>query len=124
MIQIKRVYDRPSKSDGMRILVDRLWPRGLKREEARIDEWMKELGPSAELRKWFGHDPGRWNGFKTKFFQELRGRRRPIDRLAEIARSGKVTLLYASKEGRFNNAAALREYLEALLNEAEGKKAA
>ncbi len=124
MIQIKRVYDRPSRSDGKRVLVDRLWPRGLKREDARIDDWMKELGPSTELRKWFGHDPGRWDGFKKKFFQELKSRPDAVDRLAGMARSGKVTLLYGSREEQFNNAVALRGYLEARLNRTEYKKAA
>ncbi len=124
MIQVKRVYEHPSRQDGKRILVDRLWPRGLKREETQIDEWMKDLGPSTELRKWFGHDPSKWSGFKKKFFQELNGRQEAIERLARLAGRSKITLLYGSKEERFNNAVALQEYLADRLKQQEEKKAA
>ncbi len=75
MIKIKRVYDHPSKDDGKRILIDRLWPRGLKKEDAQIDEWIKDIAPSNQLRKWFNHDPKKWDEFKSRFFTELRGNR-------------------------------------------------
>ncbi len=124
MIRIKRVYEQPSPRDGKRILVDRLWPRGLRREDARIDEWMKEVGPGTELRKWFGHDPSRWSMFKKKFFRELEEQPEAIERLIRMARRGRVTLLYGSKEERFNNAVALQEYLTELLRQSAEKKAA
>lgn len=124
MLKIKRAYDRPSRGDGKRVLVDRLWPRGLKREEANLDEWLKELGPSPELRKWFGHDPDKWDSFKKKFFQELQRRQETVDRLAGMARNDTVTLLYGSREEHYNNAVALREYLETRLDRAGAKKAA
>jgi uncharacterized protein YeaO (DUF488 family) len=123
MIAVKRVYDPASRNDGKRVLVDRLWPRGLKREEARVDEWIKELSPSAELRKWFNHNPGRWNEFKKKFFQELNSRQEAVSRLAAMARSGKVTLLYGSRQERFNNAVALQEYISGITGKAEKKAA-
>lgn len=123
MIKIKRVYDPPAPGDGKRILIDRLWPRGLKKEEAKIDEWLRELAPSTELRKWFSHDPEKWGEFRRRFFSELRGRRGLADNIAKAARRGTVTLLFASKEERFNNAAALKEYLEAGMGAPERKKA-
>jgi uncharacterized protein YeaO (DUF488 family) len=110
MLRTKRVYDRPARGDGYRVLVDRLWPRGLSKEEARVDIWLKDIAPSGELRKWFGHDPQRWPEFKRRYFREL-------DRKAELAeripRRGKtVTLLFGAKDEEHNNAVALREYLE------------
>src|SRR5574337_2042422 len=117
MIQIKRVYEVPSPRDGKRILVDRVWPRGLSREEARIDEWMKELAPSAGLRKWFGHDPAKWIGFKTKYFRELNSRPGAVEQLVRLAARRRITLLYGAKEERFNNAAALQDYLSARLKQ-------
>lgn len=112
MTKIKRVYDPPSRSDGRRVLVDRIWPRGLKRTDARLAAWMKELGPSTELRTWFGHDPDKWKEFRERFFRELDNRPEELDRLAAMVRKGTVTLVYGSREERFNNAAALKEYLE------------
>src|SRR5512135_3039626 len=109
MIKIKRVYDRSSQDDGKRILIDRLWPRGLKKEDARIDEWLKEIAPSNELRKWFNHDPNKWSEFKKKFFTELLGKRDMVKGIINTARKGTVTLLFGSKEERFNNAVALKE---------------
>lgn len=124
MIKIKRVYDRSSQDDGKRILIDRLWPRGLKKEDARIDEWLKEIAPSNELRKWFNHDPNKWSEFKKKFFTELLGKRDMVKGIINTARKGTVTLLFGSKEERFNNAVALKEYIDSRMNASERKKAA
>ncbi len=124
MINIRRVYDQPSRNDGKRILIDRLWPRGLKKEDAHIDVWMKDVAPSTELRKWFNHDPDKWAEFKKRFFMELRGRRAIVEEIVNLARNGTVTLLFGSKEDRFNNAVALKEYIEAEILAARRKKAA
>lgn len=124
MIKIKRVYDKPSKDDGRRILIDRLWPRGLRKEDARIDAWMKDLAPSSELRKWFGHDPDKWTAFRKCFFSELDGHRDLVEEIVGLARKGTVTLLFGSKEERINNAVALKDYLGSHGNVSERKKAA
>jgi uncharacterized protein YeaO (DUF488 family) len=124
MIKIKRVYDAPSRGDGKRILIDRLWPRGVKKDEARIDAWMKDVAPSGDLRKWFGHDPEKWGEFKRRFFAELKNKKDLVDQLAGMARKGRVTLLFQSKEERFNNAVALKEYLEARRKNASSNKTA
>ncbi len=124
MMKIKRVYDAPSRGDGKRILIDRLWPRGLKKDEARVEEWMKEIAPSTELRQWFGHDPDKWGEFKKQFFKELRGRQDLTDSIINAAREGTVTLLYGSKEERYNNAVALKEYIDSMMKAAKVKKAA
>lgn len=113
MIRVKRVYDPPSSEDGTRILVDRLWPRGLTKEKARIDLWLKEIAPSNELRKWYGHDPGRWAEFKKRYYGELQRQEEARQALLDRVRKGTVTLLFGSKELRINNAYALKEYLEA-----------
>ena len=124
MIKIKRVYDDPSRGDGKRILIDRLWPRGLKKEDAHIDEWLKEIAPSNELRKWFNHDPDKWVEFKKRFFTELQGRQDEVVGIISSARKGTVTLLFGSKEERFNNAVALQEYIESRVKPSERKRAA
>ena len=111
-IKVKRVYDDPSAEDGIRILVDRLWPRGLKKEAARLDDWLKEIAPSNELRKWFGHDPDRWEEFKARYFHELERQNEAINKIREKASSSTVTLLFAARDETHNNAVALREYLE------------
>ena len=108
-IAIKRVYELRSRDDGYRVLVDRIWPRGVAKEEAAIDLWLKEAAPSHALRRWFGHDPARWTAFRARYSQELS---ECHESLAPLARRGRVTLLYASKEERFNNAVALKAYLE------------
>lgn len=124
MLRIKRVYDPPSRDDGTRILVDRLWPRGLRKENARIDEWEKDLAPSSALRKWFSHDPSRWHEFQKRFFAELNTKDFEVKQLMNRARKGTVTLLYSSKEGSFNNAVALKMYLEKRNRRSTEKKAA
>ncbi len=111
-IYLKRVYEPPAKGDGFRVLVDHLWPRGVKKEAAAIDEWLKAIAPSTELRKWFGHDPEKWEEFKRRYFSELDGNREAVATLAKKAKTEKVTLVFSAKEERFNNAVALKEYLE------------
>ena len=113
-IRLKRVYDKPAKSDGRRVLVDRIWPRGLGKEEARIDEWLKGIAPSTRLRKWFGHDPARWTEFKERYAVELDDQREQLERLAQEARKRTVTLLFSAKDIEHNNAVALKKYLQRL----------
>jgi len=113
-IRLKRVYDKPAKADGRRVLVDRIWPRGLKKKEARVDEWLKELAPGTGLRKWFGHDPVRWNEFKKRYSAELDDQRERVKQLAGEASKRTVTLLFAAKDTEHNNAVALKEHLKRL----------
>lgn len=110
-IRIKRVYEAPSAADGTRILVDRIWPRGLRKEAAAIDAWMKSLAPSSELRKWFGHDPKRWPAFRERYWRELDGEREAVEAIRRQAKRAKVTLLYATRDADHNNAVVLRDYL-------------
>ena len=110
MFETKRVYEKPARNDGTRVLIDRLWPRGLKKEEAKIDHWMKEIGPSDELRKWFGHDPKKWTSFKRRYWKELKASDLRED-LLKLARKGPLTLVYSARDEQHNNAVALREYL-------------
>ncbi|MGB6065538.1 MAG: DUF488 family protein [Desulfomonilaceae bacterium] len=111
-IRVKRVYEAPEKEDGYRALVDHLWPRGIKKEDAHIDHWFKEIAPTDELRKWFGHEPEKWEEFKRRYFLELDKNRETAAKLAKKAKAETVTLVFSSKEERFNNAVALKEYLE------------
>ena len=111
-IGIKRVYERPAPEDGKRILVDRLWPRGLRKEEARVDYWAKEISPSSELRTWYGHDPKKWEEFKKRYFAELDRAGEGVERLRKELAGGPVTFVYSSKEQVINNAEALKLYLE------------
>ncbi len=111
-IKIKRVYEQPEAQDGTRILVDRLWPRGLSKEKAKIDLWVKDLAPSNELRKWYGHEPGKWEEFKKRYFAELDGQADEVKKLASIIGKCRVTFLYSSKEEIINNAQALKLYIE------------
>jgi uncharacterized protein YeaO (DUF488 family) len=111
MIKTDRVYNSP-ESDSFRILVDRLWPRGLSKEEAKADLWLKEIGPSNDLRKWFGHDPDKWNEFKDKFFRELDQKQELVDQIVAKAREHDVVLLFEAKDEEHNNAVALKEYIE------------
>ncbi len=112
-IQTKRVYDKPDQADGRRILIDRLWPRGLSKTTARIDYWAKPVAPSSDLRRWFQHEPAKWDEFRRRYFAEIDANPAGLAELRSHLGSSTVTLLYASKEARFNNASALREYLEA-----------
>ncbi len=112
MICLKRVYAEASSEDGKRILVERLWPRGLKKEDAKIDEWAKDVAPSTELRKWYSHDPAKWEQFKKKYWEELDEKRDLVSKLVKESRGKKVTFVFASKEEKLNNAAALKEYIE------------
>jgi len=111
MIRIKRIYDAPSRNDAYRALVDRLWPRGIKKEKAGIDLWLKDAAPSDELRKWFNHEPQKWGDFKKKYFVELEHKQGILGPIIEKLEKG-VTLLYSAKDRQHNNAVALKEYLE------------
>lgn len=116
MIRIKRVYGEPSSKDGMRILIDRIWPRGVSKDRAKIDEWSKELAPSTTLRKWFGHDPAKWGEFRTHYRKELRDAEQQ-KRLVQIAKLGKrktVTLIYSAADEQHNQAVVLKELLDGL----------
>ncbi len=113
-IQLKRIYEAPSGSDGTRILIERLWPRGLSKVKAKVDVWLKDLAPSSSLRKWFNHDPARWREFRSRYFKELEQRHEELTTLIEHVKSGAVTFVFASREERFNNATALKQYVERL----------
>lgn len=111
MVRIKRVYDEPSEEDGFRILIDGLWPRGLTREKANVEIWLRKIAPSAELRKWFGHDPVRWSEFKRKYFEELERNVSAVGELRSHTDVQDVTLVYSAKDRDYNNAVCLAEYL-------------
>ena len=113
MIKLKRVYEKPDRADGERILVDRLWPRGVNKQEAKIDLWMKEIAPSTELRKWFGHDPAKWKDFQNRYRTELSHNLDLIEELKRKASEGAVTLVYAARDLEHNDAVVLKEFLEA-----------
>jgi uncharacterized protein YeaO (DUF488 family) len=112
MIQIKRVYDPLAPEDGARFLVDRLWPRGVKKEALRVDGWLKEVAPSDVLRRWFGHDPTKWAEFQRRYSSELAARPEAWQPILKAARRGNVTLLYGAHDRQHNNAVALKAYLE------------
>ncbi len=111
-IRIKRIYDPPADDDGQRILVDRIWPRGVKREEAHLTEWLKDIAPSTELRKWFAHDPARFAAFRSRYREELARNPEAVAALRAFVKRGAVTLLYAARDEADNNAVVLAEYLE------------
>ena len=117
MIQLKRINDTPSETDGLRILVDRLWPRGMTKKRAALDLWLKEVAPSTELRKWFGHDPAKWNQFQEQYRKELRAYKDAIGPLKEKSTEGTVTLLYGARDEEHNEALVLKTCLD------HGKKA-
>ncbi len=110
-IKLKRAYEAPAASDGKRVLIDRLWPRGVRKEDAALDLWMKELGPSTALRQWFGHDPARWDEFQQRYAEELRHKTDLLDQLREFARQGVLTLVYSARDEQHNDAVVLRRLL-------------
>jgi len=111
-IRLKRVYDPPEPGDGKRFLVDRIWPRGLKKESLQLDGWVPEVAPSRQLRKWFGHDPAKWSEFVRRYHAELSKRPEAWHPLLEAAKVGTVTLLFAARDEEHNNAVALKAFLE------------
>jgi len=110
-IKIKRVYEKPDKADGFRILVDRLWPRGLTKEKADLDLWLKDIAPTTELRKWFGHDPAKWEGFKKKYLKELKENEEPVSILKDYLKKGTVTLVHAAKDEAHNEALVIKDFI-------------
>jgi uncharacterized protein YeaO (DUF488 family) len=110
-IRLKRAYDKPEEDDGYRVLVDRLWPRGLSKADLKLDSWLKQIAPSDELRKWFGHDAHKWDEFKRRYWAELESEPEALQELARRAVAGRVTLVYAASDRAHNNAVALQEYL-------------
>ena len=113
MIQLKRAYEEPSRRDGFRVLVERLWPRGVSKEEAHLDLWLKDVAPSTELRKWFGHDPAKWKEFQQRYRAELKDKKDALKLLKEKARAGTVTLVYGARDEEHNGALVLKKVLEA-----------
>jgi uncharacterized protein YeaO (DUF488 family) len=116
VIKVKRIYEQPTENDGFRILVDRLWPRGISKDKANVDLWLKDIAPSTELRKWFAHKEERWDEFKKRYFGELENKNELLYTILEKAGKGSVTLLYSAKNDTFNNAVAIVEYIETLVN--------
>ena len=112
MLKLKRAYQPGTRSDGTRILVERLWPRGLSNETLRVDAWLKDVGPSTELRQWFSHDPEKWPRFRARYFRELDSRPEAWRPIVTAARRGAVTLVYSSRDTEHNNAVALKDYLQ------------
>lgn len=112
MIRLKRAYEQPSKQDGLRILVERLWPRGVSKEKAAIDLWLKDLAPSTELRKWYGHDPEKWGEFRKRYWSELGETGDLLKLLKHCTTEGNVTFVFAASDEERNSAVALKEYLE------------
>lgn len=117
MIVTKRIYEPAAPGDGVRVLVDRLWPRGIAKNEARIDHWLKELAPSTALRQWFHNESGDWQALRSRYFRELDQNPEAVSRLLELAKQQTVTLLYAARDQQQNNAVALQQYLEEKLRE-------
>lgn len=114
-IVIKRVYEEPDDADGVRVLVDRIWPRGVSKDKVRLDHWLKPLAPSTELRQWFAHDPAKWEAFKKRYYEELEqseAAREAMDQLLDLAKRHRVTLLFGARDHEHNNARALKMYLD------------
>jgi uncharacterized protein YeaO (DUF488 family) len=110
-VRLKRAYEPPEPSDGYRVLIDRLWPRGVKKEEARLDEWARELAPSSELRRWFGHDPAKFDEFRRRYREELAAQEEKLTELRRLARKETVTLVYSARDTEHNDAVVLAELL-------------
>ena len=119
VLKIKRIYEKPEKSDGTRILVDRLWPRGIKKEDAHLDFWMKNITPSSALRKWFNHEPKKFEEFSKKYINELKGgdeaSKEEIEKVLSLLKAGNVALLYAAKSADINHARVLERYIKSLV---------
>lgn len=111
-VNIKRVYDHPEKSDGYRVLVDRVWPRGMTKEKANVDLWLKEIAPSTDLRKWFGHDPAKWTEFKKRYTLELKKNKDAVQQLKDQSDGRRITLVYSAKDEAHNQAVVLRAFLQ------------
>lgn len=114
MIHVKRIYEPPLKDDGLRILVERLWPRGFTKEQAALDLWLKEIAPSSDLRKWFAHDMSKWEEFRKQYRSELKENKKAVDQLKDYIARGTVTLIYSARDERHNGAVVLKEFLERL----------
>lgn len=112
MIQLKRAYDPPAETDGYRVLVDRIWPRGVKKEALALDAWLPEIAPSTELRQWFAHDPKKWEEFCTRYMDELAQKGDAIERLKEKNQCGTLTLVFGARDRKHNNAVALKHFLD------------
>lgn len=110
-VKLKRAYDHPTQEDGVRILIDRLWPRGVTKARAAIDRWAKDIAPSTALRKWFGHDPARWQEFRSRYAAEVRGHPEELRKLRALARRGRLTLVYSAHDEIHNDAVVLRDFL-------------
>ena len=110
-VRLKRAYEPPAADDGTRILIDRLWPRGVKKTDAAIDEWMKEIAPSSALRKWFGHEPGRWQEFRRRYQSEIRQHPEQFEQLRTLARHGPITLVFSARDEAHNDAVVLKDLL-------------
>lgn len=115
-IKFKRAYERPSKLDGTRVLIDRLWPRGVAKTETAIDHWFRDLAPSTELRKWFNHDPARWDEFRDRYTAELMRHQEQLDELLQMASQGPLTLVYGARDKQHNDAVVLKDVLAARAN--------
>ena len=114
-IGLARTYDDAGSSDGARLLVDRIWPRGVSKQALRLDAWLKDVAPSDDLRHWFGHDPDRWGGFRNRYMAELKDNRQAVDECLDWVKKGRVTLLFAARDRDHNNAVVLRDYLNLVL---------
>lgn len=119
-IRVKRIYDPPDAKDGARALVDGLWPRGVRKDEARLTLWLKDIAPSADLRRWFGHDPARFAEFARRYRAELAANKDAVDRMENLMKSGRVTLLYAAHDEEHNNARVLADYLKRARGDRDG----
>ena len=124
MIKLKRVYDRADADDGVRILVDRLWPRGVTKADAHVDHWLKDVAPSPALRIWFGHDPARWNEFRKKYLADLKQRTGDVAELRDLVADEPVTLVYAAKDSRHTHALVLKDFIERAAPRKAGTKSA
>ncbi|MCL4686660.1 DUF488 family protein [Myxococcota bacterium] len=112
-IWIRRAYEPPARGDGQRLLIDGIWPRGVAKQQLKIEAWLRDAAPSTRLRQWFDHDPERWEEFRERYFAELDQRRDVVEDLLRRAKAGRITLVYAARDPDYNNAVALREYLRA-----------